>query len=478
MRSLVLTFICLLLAACGGPAPVEMDPTAALGQVDEFAPIPLPQAPLELAEGPLKFKGIKELQAGIASSRAGSQEEAEMHFKRALEIEPRLAEANYNLGLLAEWNGNLLDARNYYEKAIDSRPAMGEAVKAMVTVLFRLESAKAAQSFAKKALKADPQNLSLQNAYYFALLLTPGHAEEVIAASRKILQHDEKNVAAMLNMADAFEEQKKHELAIAILNNTLVLDPENAEILSKMAKSQLALGFDVNARATLEKAVNCEQGAPPEAANTLGLIYLKVGDFLSAEAMLRLALHRWPHMTEAEVNLASALKGQKRYAEAVSLLNESLKTAQGTPLEREIHYSLGVLYLDAQLPDIDDISRLELAQNAFNRYLKFEPNAEPEIRPYLKDAAKRLDAAQKRKMLERTAVKSAESESSNESSDSLDFDESNSEEVQVLESKSLKFVESIAPEDSEGSHSLSGTDLLDDSLELVVPIQPDEEDIR
>mgnify|MGYP001617221939 CR=1 FL=1 len=64
---------------------------------------------------------------GWSQSRNGDFREAEKNLKKALELDPNLVGAHYNLGKLYEASGNLNDALKAYEKAytLDQSGSLG-----------------------------------------------------------------------------------------------------------------------------------------------------------------------------------------------------------------------------------------------------------------------------------------------------------------------------------------------------------------
>ncbi|MCB9542224.1 MAG: tetratricopeptide repeat protein [Myxococcales bacterium] len=219
-----------------------------------------------------------------------------------------------------------------------------------------------------------------------------------------MLRDDEKNVDAMINLAAAYHHDGRHELAIAILDNARALRPDDPEILARKALAHRALGEDQRARFALEEATALPGGATAEVHNNLGLIYHAAGDYPGAEAQFRRALARWPGMLAATINLANALKGQQRFAEADAALQQALARA---PRDPDVLYNLGILYLDGQLPDLAPADRLGRALAFFERYQQTATHraADDPAAEYIEEARKRIEVERKRAEQQRTAPK-------------------------------------------------------------------------
>jgi tetratricopeptide (TPR) repeat protein len=72
--------------------------------------------------------------------------------------------------------------------------------------------------------------------------------------------------------------------------------------------------------------------------------YYHTGQFDLAEKHYRAALKKEPANADAAYNLANALYGQKRYQEAVAVLQSINAAPQNTALQAAIHYNTGVNY--------------------------------------------------------------------------------------------------------------------------------------
>ncbi|MEZ4432524.1 MAG: tetratricopeptide repeat protein [bacterium] len=255
---------------------------------------------------------------------------------------------------------------------------------------------------ARDQLARAPDAPALRNALGRLRLDAGLELDQVEADAKAVLRDDEKNVDAMINLAAAYHRDGRHELAIAILDNARALRPDDPEILARKALAHRALGEDQRARFALEEATALPGGATAEVHNNLGLIYHAAGDYPGAEAQFRRALARWPGMLAATINLANALKGQQRFAEADAALQQALARA---PRDPDVLYNLGILYLDGQLPDLAPADRLGRALAFFERYQQTATHraADDPAAEYIEEARKRIEVERKRAEQQRTA---------------------------------------------------------------------------
>lgn len=381
--------LALALAACGAPPPPAPPPPAAPPAT--AAPPPPARPPAEL---------IADARRAAA---AGDLTTAEARYRDALAAEPAPA-LLYDLGLLAEWQGRPDDARARYRDALARDPAFGPAVIALGRLQIRQGDPQGALRLARDQLARAPEDPALRNALGRLRLDAGLEIEQVEADAKAVLRDDEKNVDAMINLAAAYHHDGRHELAIAILDNARALRPDDPEILARKALAHRALGEDLKARFALEEATALPGGATAEVHNNLGLVYHAAGDHPGAEAQFRRALARWPGMLAATINLANALKGQQRFAEADRALQQALARA---PRDPDVLYNLGILYLDGQLPDITPADRLGRALAFFERYQQTATDraTDDPVVDYIDEARKRIEVERKRAEQQRSAPK-------------------------------------------------------------------------
>lgn len=367
------------------PAPLKGNPAAALPPrrtVDEAAQ--------------------RELEAGRAAAAAGDLATAQARFSGV--ASQGVAEGHYNLGVIAEWQARKQTAREAYDRALAAEPEFGPAVVAIARLMLRNNDGSGAMRMAEDRLRARPESLELRNALDQVRLLAGADARAVSESAKLVLRKDEKNVAAMTNLARAYQLEGKHELAVAILDNTAVLSPDDPEIPFLQALSFDALKEPRRARAALEAAVSKPGGGSAEAHNNLGLLYHEAGDFVGAEAQFRKAIGYWPEMLAAHTNLGNALKGQQRYADADAALKQALSLSKDDP---DVHFNLGILYLDGNMPGIEGAARFERAVEYFERYKTLRRNAPSDdpVDRYIAEARKRIEVERKRQEQQRNAPK-------------------------------------------------------------------------
>lgn len=103
--------------------------------------------------------------------------EARTALERSLQLDPNLAEAEYQLGLLEGQQGNRQAAQEHWERAVALKPDHAPALFSLGTVYVEAGDLPKAQSAFERSLAADPNNMKTE--YNLALVLNKlGKSEE------------------------------------------------------------------------------------------------------------------------------------------------------------------------------------------------------------------------------------------------------------------------------------------------------------
>jgi len=175
MRRLVLILVALVLAGCTPKPPVR----------ERSEPPPPP--PAEEAS-PLAAR----VNEALRLAGEGAYPEAILQLQKALDEDPRLAEAWYNLGVLYRRIGQSLDAENSLARAVKLEGGRGDYLYAHGAALYDLELWKDAQRQFERSFRADGNLRAL-----FSLgqtLERRGKLEKALGAYREYLRRDPDSV--------------------------------------------------------------------------------------------------------------------------------------------------------------------------------------------------------------------------------------------------------------------------------------------
>jgi TolB-like protein/Flp pilus assembly protein TadD len=179
--------------------------------------------------------------------------QAEAAARKALELDPTLAEAHVPLGyseLVYEWN--LPEARKEFDKALQLRPGYATAHQFYgyyLTAMGKLDDAIVER---KKAVDLDPisplLNSALAEAYYHARRF-----DVTIDESHKALELDPGYAIALVNIGRAYEQMGMHQQARDAFQTILAFAPDSPAILALMGHEYAVSGDMAHANRILAR---------------------------------------------------------------------------------------------------------------------------------------------------------------------------------------------------------------------------------
>jgi predicted O-linked N-acetylglucosamine transferase (SPINDLY family) len=267
------------------------------------------------------------VEAGAAHMEGGKTSEAEICYRRALDLEPEYAEAHFKLGNVFNARRQLAEAETCYRRAIDHAPDYVKAHYNLGNTLRDLSRLNEAEASFRRVLKIDPGYTAANNNLGAMLL-----AQKRYTASE-----------ACFRSALAFQEHD----AVALNNLGLVL----------MAQERLP-----DAEMAYRKALQCNPDYP-DVLNNLGILFHSQRRLDEAEASYLRAIQIKPDYAEAFNSLGVTLKAQDRLNDAEASHRTALRLLPGYVLA---HNNLGVV--------LKEQGRLDEAEATFKHALDIDPN--------------------------------------------------------------------------------------------------------
>lgn len=317
--------------------------------------------------------------------------------------------AQYNLGVIADHQGQSDQAAGYFRECLRLNPDFSPALVNLVRQSLRAGKPDQALTTADTWVRQRPDNLRHKDARLQALLGLK-RFEDVIREAREILRKDERNVRAMQNMALAYQALGKFELAQDILLQVVEINEDpavEAEVNYRLGLVFLAQDKEPRARSAFEQAVQLRPDFA-EARNDLGILYHKARDYQNAVNHFKAAIAAYPAFTEAMLNLGNAYKGLGDYTQAEDTFKRAILASPRYPAP---YFNLGVLYLDANFEGRDKKQLFQLAIDNFNRYkaeLKAGLSRDDPADKYIDEAKKKIELENKREQMRREQLKQAE----------------------------------------------------------------------
>ena len=215
---------------------------------------------------------------GIALQKAGRLDEAMAQYNLALEAEPNLAKAHYNLAGVYMMQAKIDNAAEHFAEALRLEPkANADYHYYYAYALERLGRSDEARAQYEAAINLNPKS-AVYRCGFAKYLVNAQQAETALAQLREAVRLDANDADAHRQLADvlfaqnAFTEARDHYL------QTLRLDPQRADV-----------------------------------RNALGSIYLRTGQVSQAIVQYEEALRLNPQFREAEENLRMARASEPRF---------------------------------------------------------------------------------------------------------------------------------------------------------------------
>lgn len=197
--------------------------------------------------------------------------------------------------------------------------------------------------------------------------LLAGQNENAIVLGKLALSKDDRFVPAMLTLSQAYYFLGKRELAAAIVGVAQSLEPDNAEAYLVLGFLALAKDDRIAATAAFKKASELDANLGL-AWHNLAAQYLHAKNYPQAlqAAQRAVTLFPGPGLVGAQLNLGSALRGVRRFDEA---LGEYKRVLARDSNYADAYFNLGVLHLDApQLAGMDAVGQRSAAIQYLMRY--------------------------------------------------------------------------------------------------------------
>ena len=322
------------------------------------------------------------LRKGIEAHKAGEVQEADRYYTAILKSQPKHADANHNMGVLAVGVGKVEEAIPFFKTALEVNPSIAQYWLSYIDALIKLDrmaDAKAVLDQAKsKGAKGDgfdqldekinhsatkKEHLSntgapedqlkglinqythgqYQEALTQALHLLKqfpnsinlyniigtankslGKLEDSIEAYKKVISLKPNIAGAHFNLGNALKEQGKPEEAIEAYTEALSINPDYAEAYNNMGNALKDKGKKKEAIAAYRKAISIKPDYA-EAYNNMGVALKGLGKLQEAIESYTKALSIKPDYVEAYNNMGNTLKEQGNFDEAIDATESPIK---------------------------------------------------------------------------------------------------------------------------------------------------------
>lgn len=262
----------------------------------------------------------------------------EKKFRAAADADPNLAEATYNLGVLADRQGKTKEAVSLYKEALAKKPTLRQAAENLAVIAQNNGDEPAAMRIYTDILNNYPDDAG-SRARLAEISRRKGDLDKAIELSREALFRDPKTLQAYKTMMQVYYEQKQYSLARLIALRASKLDDSDPEISYTLGLINLAEKEPAKARAQFKKAVEARPDFLP-AHYLLCKMAFDQEDYQGAEEHLRRILQSNGKNPEALLNLGVAYKGMGQLDKAMATYDEVQKISGDMP---ELYLNRGII---------------------------------------------------------------------------------------------------------------------------------------
>ena len=273
---------------------------------------------------------------GFRCHQVGDIVQAEQLYRQILEADPRHADANHLVGVLAFQSGRHEEAVSAIRRAIAEKPAVAVFHTNLALACSALGRSDEALASVQEAVCLDPHSADAHN-HLANILRTIGNADLAAAHCRQALQLRPAFPEAHNNLGNILRAQRQSRQAAIHYREALRLKPDFVEVLWNLGGVLVEMG-------NLDEAIACYQQAvhlaplDAEAHLNLGDAWLIAGKLDEAIRSFQQALRLRQDDSAIHAKLADALTDHGRPMEALAHLRELVRLQ---PNVADAHNNLG-----------------------------------------------------------------------------------------------------------------------------------------
>ncbi len=259
---------------------------------------------------------------GSSALVLGRLQDALQPLRRAVEGDPKLAPAWFNLGYALEGLDRLDEALGAYRRAVTVAPQLAEAHNNLGNVLQKLKRHDEAVSAYAAAFALRPETAQYQMNQGDALR-DMGRLEDAEAAYQTAIRLKPDLVEAFLNLAHILHLQGRNEAAVEAFQRAIERRPDYFEAHQGKGHALRRLGRLEEAEASYRRALELK---PSDATIhiDLGKLFRETSRYEAALGALQRALHLKPDSDAAINHLAGTLMDMGRHDEALETFRRGL----------------------------------------------------------------------------------------------------------------------------------------------------------
>jgi tetratricopeptide (TPR) repeat protein len=232
-------------------------------------------------------------------------DDAIVHYRRAISIQPDYAPAYNDLGVALREQKRIGEATESYQKALKLQPEFATAHYNFANLLLDQGDPAAAIDHFQRAMQREPASADVHNNFGIALA-SSGRIDEAVSEFRRAIDLDPSSAKAYRNLGDVLSARNRPAEAISALRRAVDLAPNDAAVRYDLASALLEIGSFREAIPEFRETLRLAP-AMADAHNNLGIALGSDGKLDEAIEEFRRALAIQPGLASARQNLDLAV---------------------------------------------------------------------------------------------------------------------------------------------------------------------------
>ena len=297
---------------------------------------------------------------GVILNDLGNLQEAEILYRKAIEINPNFAESYYNLGITLQKLSKYKEAEFYTRKAIKIKPNHAKAHLHLGIILKNHGKLVEAEIAYNKASKLKPDSAEV-HINLGDILQGLGKLQEAELSYRKGIELKPNYADAHINLGTILQDLGKSQEAELSYRKAIKLKPDFSEAYTNLGSLLRDFGKLQEAEISTRKAIELKPN-DANAHSNLGIILKDLGKSQEAEVEFLKAIKLKPDYAEAYSNLGIILKELGKLQEAKFSISKAIEI---NPNFDQAHFNLGNI--------LNDLGNLQDAELSYRKAIKINP---------------------------------------------------------------------------------------------------------
>jgi Tfp pilus assembly protein PilF len=295
--------------------------------------------------GGAQARKVRHLEKGEAFLAAGNLDKARIEIQNALQIDPKDAQARYDMGVIDEKRGDPRAAAQAYQGAIELNPDLVAARVKLARLYLFSAGAEQALDLIKPAIIKHPDDPALLTVRA-AARIQQKDASGALADGERAVALAPTNEDAVSVLAGIYKSQGDATKAEALLEKTLQAVPGSIDLRLVLAQLYAQESRPADVEAQLLKIFEL---APKDKASRVRLaqFYARTDQADAAEKVLRQAIKDMPDERDLKLSLIDFLATRRSRELAETELKQMIAAAPG---DNELKFALAGFYQGGKEP--------------------------------------------------------------------------------------------------------------------------------